>query len=300
MDLFDTSKSILQQLDHPIFDQHECKVFVKRDDLIDTEVSGNKWRKLKYYIEQAEFLKKDGIVTLGGAFSNHILATAAACNKAGLKAVGVIRGEELNAMSNHNLQRCSELGMELEFISRVDYAQSKEDWFKEDLLERHRNFLFVPEGGAGYHGLIGCQELMRELPETVTDIFVAQGTTTTSCGILLGTSDEVTLHVVPVLKGFDSIAEMRPLLYQFCMDNQVVDEYLQRVRVHHSFHEGGYGKSSPELEQFISFCESELELPLDFVYTAKAFKALMSWVLSSEDAQDSEVIFIHTGGLQNG
>ncbi len=298
--MFNTSRSILQQLEHPIFDERNCTVWVKRDDLIDTEVSGNKWRKLKYYIDQAIHLKKDGIVTVGGAFSNHILATASACNKAGLKSVGVIRGEELDDASNANLQRCAELGMKLEFISRLDYADRKEDWFKEDLLERHRNFMFIPEGGAGYYGLIGCQELVKELPETVTDIFVAQGTTTTSCGILLGISDETVLHVVPVLKGFDSIAEMKPILYQFCLDNQLVDEYLQKVQVHDSFHEGGYGKSTPELEQFIEFCEEAFELPLDFVYTAKAFKALMHWVMNSEDAADSEIVFIHTGGLHNG
>ncbi len=298
--MFNTSRSILQQLEHPIFDERNCTVWVKRDDLIDTEVSGNKWRKLKYYIDQAIHLKKDGIVTVGGAFSNHILATASACNRAGLKSVGIIRGEELDAASNTNLQRCAELGMKLEFISRIDYADRKEDWFKEDLLERHRNFMFIPEGGAGYYGLIGCQELVQELPETVTDIFVAQGTTTTSCGILLGISDETVLHVVPVLKGFDSIAEMKPILYQFCLDNQLVDEYLQKVQVHDSFHEGGYGKSSPQLEQFIEFCEEAFELPLDFVYTAKAFKALMHWVMNSEDAVDSEIVFIHTGGLHNG
>ena len=298
--LFDTSKSILQELEHELFDEKNCRVFVKRDDLIDSEVSGNKWRKLKYHLEQAIFLKKYGIVTVGGAFSNHLLAVASACNKAGIRSIGVVRGEELTVDSNPNLKRCAELGMELEFISRLDYADRNEDWFKEDLLEKHRNFLFIPEGGSGYHGLIGCQELVKELPETVTDIFVAQGTTTTSCGILLGISEEVALHVVPVLKGFDSLSEMKPILYPFCLDSDLIDEYLQKVQVHDSFHEGGYGKSSPELEQFIRLCRTEFNLPLDFVYTAKAFRALMHWVLNSPDAYDSEIVFIHTGGLHNG
>jgi len=297
--LFDTSKSILQELHHEWFDEKNCRVFVKRDDLIDAEVSGNKWRKLKYHLEQAHFLKKDGIVTVGGAFSNHLLAVASACHKAGIKSVGVVRGEELTSQSNPNLKRCTELGMELEFISRLDYADRNESWFKDDLLEKHRNFMFVPEGGSGYYGLIGCQELVKELPETVTDIFVAQGTTTTSCGILLGISDETVLHVVPVLKGFDSISEMKPILYPFCLDSNVIDDYLQKVQVHDSFHEGGYGKSSPELEKFIELCRIEFELSLDFVYTAKAFRALMYWVMNSPDAVDAEVVFIHTGGLHN-
>src|SRR6218665_2007544 len=210
--LFDTSTSILQELQSPLFKERNCRVFVKRDDLIDAEVSGNKWRKLKYYLEQARFLKKYGIVTVGGAFSNHLLAVASACNKAGIKSIGIVRGEELTIQSNANLQRCAELGMELEFISRVDYAGRNEDWFKEDVLERHRNFLFVPEGGSGYHGLIGCQELVKELPENYDHIFVAQGTCTTSVGILLGIGGDTQLHCVPVLKGFDSEKEMWPLL----------------------------------------------------------------------------------------
>ena len=298
MDFFDTSRSILQELEHPLFEERNCRVLVKRDDLIDPEVSGNKWRKLKYYIEQAVFLKKDGIVTVGGAFSNHLLATAAACHKAGIRSIGVVRGEELSAESNQNLKRCSELGMELEFISRLDYADRNQDWFKEDLLEKHRNFLFVPEGGSGYHGLIGCQELVKELPAETAHIFVAQGTCTSSSGILLGITGETKLHCVPVLKGFDSEKEMWPLLYSFLMDKDEVSESLKNVQFHFDYHFGGYGKWDQELVDFISFCEKELNLPLDKVYTGKAFKALYDFVLSG-GAYNSTVVFIHTGGLAN-
>jgi len=300
MFLFDTSRSHLQQLELPLFREKNCTVWVKRDDLIDPEVSGNKWRKLKYYIEKALVQKKYGIVTLGGAFSNHLLATAAACNKTGLRAIGLVRGEELSEESNPNLKRCKELGMELYFLSRLDYAERHQEWFKDQIQEDYPNFLFVQEGGAGYHGLIGCQELMEELPETVTDVFVAQGTTTTSCGILLGCNPKQKIHVVPALKGFDALAEMRPLLYQFCMDNELVSEYLQQVVVHPDHHFGGYAKTTPELLEFIETCKTAFDLPLDRVYTAKAFHALIDWVKTSPDANGAEVVFVHTGGLMNG
>lgn len=299
MELFDTSKSVIQELEHPLFSERNCRVLVKRDDLIDTEVSGNKWRKLKYYMEQAVFLKKEGMVTVGGAFSNHLLAVASACNKAGLRSIGVVRGEELTAESNHNLKRCADLGMELEFISRLDYADRNQDWFKEELLEKHRNFLFVPEGGGGYHGLIGCQELVKELPAETGHIFVAQGTCTTSAGILLGLTGKMKLHGVPVLKGFDAEKEMWPLLYSFLMDKDEVAELLKEITVHSDYHFGGYGKWNDELVDFIRYCKEEWNLPLDKVYTGKAFKALYDFVLSGQ-ADHSTVVFIHTGGLVNG
>ena len=110
MELFDTSKSILQEIKLESR-YRNVRLLVKRDDLIHPEVSGNKWRKLKYNIELVLFQKKDGILTFGGAYSNHLLATAAACKLAGLKSIGIVRGEELNANSNENLKRCAELEM---------------------------------------------------------------------------------------------------------------------------------------------------------------------------------------------
>lgn len=118
-DLFDTSRSVVEELTDEGWQRRGIRVLVKRDDLIDKKVSGNKWRKLKYILELAVSQHKTGILTLGGAYSNHLLATAAACSKAGLKAIGLVRGEELTPESNHNLKRCSDLGMQLVFLSRI-------------------------------------------------------------------------------------------------------------------------------------------------------------------------------------
>lgn len=297
--LFDSEQSVLQELHSEEWSRRGIRVLVKRDDLIDEEVSGNKWRKLKYILELAESQHKSGILTVGGAYSNHLLATAAACKKAGFKSMGIVRGEELTPESNHNLRRCKELGMQLVFVSRDEYGERYEKERQEIWKQHYPEFLFVPEGGAMYHGLIGCQEIATEIPEKIDYVFVAQGTTTTSCGLLLGFPEETTLHVVPVLKGFDALAEMRPHLYSFLLDNETLEYYLKRVVVHNSAHFGGYGKMPEELLSFIRECQEKWNLPLDGVYTGKAFWAL-THALQSPEFDRSTVLFVHTGGLRNG
>lgn len=301
MALYSTELSELQELHAKQFVSKNVQVFVKRDDLIDKEVSGNKWRKLNYSIELANYQKKDGILTFGGAFSNHLLATAAACHKSGLKSIGVVRGEELTKDSNANLKRCHELGMQLIFISRVEYQLRNEKITQEEWKEDFPTFLLVPEGGANYHGLIGCQEIIQEIPFECDHIFVAQGTTTTSCGILTALSENTTLHVVPALKGFDALAEMRTLLYPFYIDDELIDDKLKQVVVHSDAHFGGYAKSTPELITFKRAQQHAFNLPLDLVYTTKAFYALLTWIDQLEPSdQLQKIVFIHTGGLLNG
>lgn len=298
MSRFQTERSILQELQFPDWEKRSIRVLVKRDDLIDPYVSGNKWRKLKYIIELALHQQRAGILTLGGAYSNHLLATAAACEQFGLKSIGLVRGEELTAESNENLQRCAAMGMELHFLSRDEYSERYEKERQEIWKQQYPDYLFVPEGGATYHGMIGCQEIWTEINEPIDHVFVAQGTTTTSCGLLLGSDETTTVHVVPALKGFDSLTEMRPLLYQFLIDNELVSEYLNRVVVHSEAHFGGYAKVTDELIEFIGFCKQNFDLPLDRVYTGKAFYALMK-ALESEEFDTKTVLFVHTGGLLN-
>ncbi len=300
MELFDTSKSVLQEIGLNADQFPNARLLVKRDDLIHPEVSGNKWRKLKFTIELVNYQKKDGILTFGGAYSNHLLAVAAACKLAGLKSIGVVRGDELTAESNKNLKRCSELGMELIFASRESYDEREEKSCQEGWKEAHPTYLLVPEGGANYYGMVGCQEIVKELPGKIDHLFVAQGTTTTSCGLLLGSDEETSLHVVPVLKGFDSIAEMRKLLFPFLIDEEIIHEYLERVEVHSEAHFGGYGKWTSELLDFITECKMKFDLPLDKIYTGKAFYATMEWLKDQKFETPQTIVFLHTGGLQNG
>lgn len=294
--LFNTDLSITQQIEHPLFNERTVKVYVKRDDLIDPYVSGNKWRKLKYNLLQLKTLGKNGVLTFGGAYSNHLLATAYAANKAGVKSVGLVRGDELNVNSNETLSNCADLGMELRFLSREEYQKRNDKDYISAIMSEKTDLLFVPEGGANYYGMIGCQEIIKEVDEDFDAVFVAQGTTTTSCGILTSLKNEL-LYVVPVLKGFDSVAEMKKVLLSGGMDLSYVDDVLKNCRVLSEYHFGGYGKYTDELIEFIRDIYQTTGLKLDPIYTGKAFYAMFDQIKSG-NLDGQSVLFIHTGGLQ--
>lgn len=293
----DVKRSILQEITSESLKNRGISLFIKRDDLIDAKISGNKWRKLKYNIALCGSKKKEGILTFGGAFSNHLVATAAACRNANLKSVGFVRGEELTAESNPTLKRCAELGMELVFISREEYALHNDKAFHETIGADYPTFQLVPEGGANYYGMVGCQELLSEIEIMMDHIFVAQGTTTTSCGLVFGSNENQHIHVVPALKGFDSFTEMKALFLQSGIDKEIIDELMERVVVHPDAHFGGYAKFTPELIEFIRMFNNEHGIKLDPVYTGKAMFELMRQ-LESPTFDNTKVLFIHTGGLQ--
>lgn len=293
----DFQKSILQRIHTSEWDYREMEVFVKRDDLLHPEVSGNKWRKLQYNIQQAFHGKFEGIFTFGGAYSNHLLATAFAAKETGLKAIGFVRGDELHKDSNETLRRCSELGMELQFLSREMYVLHSDKQFIDELKLENPGFYSIPEGGGNYYGMVGCQAIWKELPADTDHIFVAQGTATTSCGVLLGMPETTQLHVVPVLKGFDSEATMIRQLQWFLFDEELAQDLVAKVKIHGDFHFGGYAKYTPELLNFIQEVYRSHQLPLDPVYTAKAFFAMDS-VLKDAAFDGQKIIFLHTGGLQ--
>ncbi len=295
--LYSTEKSILQRLEGECFKKHNIQLYIKRDDLIDSEVSGNKWRKLKFNIEQVKALKKEGVLTFGGAFSNHLIATASACHKAGIQSVGIVRGDELNENSNETLRNCSQLGMRLKFVTREEYRLRYDKMYQNELCAEFENHYVVPEGGANFYGMIGCQEVIEEIDIHYDVLLVAQGTSTTSCGLLLGLPDGVKLHVVPALKNYNSIESMRELLNYSIFDEEFTDELLQKVVVHADYHFGGYGNYSMELLHFIQKFYRQFQVPLDQVYTGKAMFALFS-EMEKGNLDNKTIVFIHTGGIQ--
>jgi len=295
--MYNLSNSIVQELTIDSFSQRGIRLLVKRDDLIHEEVSGNKWRKLKYNVELCNARKKSGILTFGGAYSNHLLATASACKQLDVSSIGIVRGDELNKNSNETLRKCSELGMELVFFPRNEYKLRHEKAFIESLSIKYPNYHIVPEGGANYHGMIGCQEIMDEIEDRIDHVFVAQGTSTTSCGIAMSLKENQALHVVPVLKKYNSIAEMKNLFYGSGMDSDSVEFLMSKVIVHDEYHFGGYGKYNTSLLKFISNFYKNQQLKLDPIYTGKAMFALIE-TLKNEIFNNSTVLFIHTGGLQ--
>lgn len=293
----DINQSILQDITTESWKAKGLEVFVKRDDLIHDIISGNKWRKLIYNIEQAQLKKNECIITFGGAFSNHLVATACAAKMHNLKSVGIVRGEELNENSNATLRKCAELGMQLVFVSRELYNLRNDYQWRDELRLEHTNSFIVPEGGSNFYGILGCQEIWNELPKDIDRVFIAQGTTTTSCGLVLGAPEKTKIDCVPVLKGFDSLSEMNTQLATFFLDEETLQDLQEKIIIHDQYHFGGYGKYSPELLVFIQEKYKQLGIKLDPIYTGKAFYAMEEY-LNLESTKNQKVVFIHTGGIQ--
>ena len=291
--------SPLQEIKFPWAVERELTFHVKRDDLIHEAVSGNKWRKLKLNILQSKQLGKTGILTFGGAFSNHLLATAHVCKTEGLKALAIVRGDELNRDSNAVLKQCAEWGMEFRFISREEYHLRDDYEYVNELKDEFSTYYIVPEGGKSFLGIIGCQEIMHEIGEGYDEIWVAQGTCTTSIGLSLGAEGEFLVQAVPVLKNFDTVAEVKKLMSRTGFNAEMTNDVLSRMEVHDTFHFGGYGKTTEELLSFIESIQIQYDIPLDPVYTGKAFYAMVEHYRNSKQTS-RRVLFLHTGGLVAG
>ncbi|WP_251031228.1 1-aminocyclopropane-1-carboxylate deaminase/D-cysteine desulfhydrase [Pedobacter sp. ISL-68] len=260
-------------------------MFVKRDDLIDPYISGNKWRKLKYILAKAKAENKTHLVTFGGPYSNHLVATAAAASRSGLTATAFVRGE---AVKNELLLLCRLFGMKLIFTDRESYRD------KHQLFDRYfasdTQAYFINEGGASVEATIGCAEVIEELVEPYDHIFCAAGTGTTAAGLLMGIQQQqlnTKLHVIPVLKGASfikaEIAHYTPI--------------SNHLELHLDYHFGGYAKTTPELISFIKTFTAKTGLLLDPVYTAKMFYAIQDLAKQEIIGKDEKVLAIHTGGL---
>lgn len=273
---------------------------VKRDDLIDPVISGNKWRKLKYNIERAERNKNEGILTFGGAYSNHLIATAQAAYQFGLKAIGIVRGDELNPTSNETLRSCSKLGMELFFVSRDEYKSRNDKAYQSQLHDQFENYWIVPEGGANYYGAVGCQEIVTELDHTYDHIYVAMGTGTTAAGILSATTSPTIVHGVSSLKGDFLFNEVEKMIWQLIIDDVAIKRYMDRFKLNDRSHFGGYGKTEALLFRLIRSFFEQTGVPLEPIYTGKALFALTRDIAEGRVKHNEQILFIHSGGLQGG
>jgi len=154
--------SPIQEIQNNLLHSKQIKLYIKRDDLIHPQVSGNKWRKLKYNLLAAKKEKQTTLLTFGGAFSNHIYAMAAAGNLFGFKTIGLIRGERIEPL-NPTLAYAEEVGMELHFISRSDYRKKEDLIYQQELSAKFGHFFLIPEGGTNENAIKGCKELVAEV-----------------------------------------------------------------------------------------------------------------------------------------
>ena len=258
---------------------------VLRLDKIHPVVSGNKWFKLKYYLQQAADNEYNCIATFGGAFSNHILAAAYACNREGIKCTGFIRGERPQYYSD-TLLEAQALNMQLEFVSRTAFAD------KQSVVQANPGMYFIPEGGYGKTGARGAAEIMQLVRglSSYNYIVCATGTGTMLAGIANAALPNQQCIGISVLK--NDLSRKNETLAL------VEEQAAGLIRIMHDYHFGGYAKYTPELIEFMNAQWQEHNLPLDFVYTAKALYGVYDMAAKNYFPSHSKILFVHSGGLQ--
>lgn len=272
-----------------LYQQQGVEVDILRLDLIHPGISGNKWFKLSEYLADADRQGKKVLLTFGGAFSNHIAATAAACKESGVRCIGIIRGERAPTLS-HTLQAAEENGMDLYFLSREAYKAKVipkavwDQYAKDDVY-------FIQEGGYGIKGRQGAESILDHCSrERYTHILAACGTGTTLAGLVAAAAPGQTVIGIPVLKNYTAMeAEINALL---------PPELHSRYTLLHDYHFGGYAKHPPALIDFMNRWYEQTGIPSDFVYTGKLFYAVDDLVRQGYFPRGSCILAIHSGGLQ--
>lgn len=263
-------------------------IYVKRDDLIHSYISGNKWRKLKYNLAAVRGGQYAGIVTFGGAFSNHIHATAAAGHYHGFKTVGIIRGEP--DVHNPTLSQATQWGMQLHYVSRSSYREKEASPEVQKVLQYYPNYLLLPEGGSNRLATKGTAETIDEVNQEVdcSHFVVSAGTGATAAGMITRLLPHQHLLVVSALKGDFLQAEI----------NTYLDQPSEQWTLLTDYHRGGYGKTDSALIDFINTFYAKTAIPLDPIYNGKSIWGLADLLNNGGLEDASGICYIHTGGLQ--
>ncbi len=269
------------------------QLLVKREDLNHPFVSGNKWWKLKYNLEEAVRLKKK-ILTFGGAYSNHLYATAAAAFELEIQSIGIVRGE-LTLPLNHTLSFVLEKKMRLEYVSREKYRTKTSAEFVAELNDRFGDFYLIPEGGTNSLAIKGSVEFAQQLKAIGHDyLMLPVGTGGTIAGLILAFEGRNKIIGVSVLKGDFHYDEISHLIQTETRS----DDPYRNWSMLSSYHHGGYGKVTNELLEFMKEMRAVHDMPLDPVYTGKLLWAVMEEVKKGSFARGTTILALHTGGLQ--
>ena len=283
---FNLEHSTNQKIELP--QEYNVELYIKREDKIHPLISGNKYRKLKYNIQEAQKLGHGTLLTFGGAYSNHIAAVAAAGNELRFNTVGIIRGEELIDKINENttLQLAKSKGMQFKFVSRSAYREKERDSFINKLKEEFADFYLVPEGGTNQLAVKGCEEILKAEDANFDYICCAVGTGGTISGLINASKKHQKILGFPVLKG-DFLSTN---ISKFVTKNnwELITDY----------HFGGYAKVNKELIDFINSFNQEYDIPLDPVYTGKLMFGVIKMIEANYFKKNTKILVIHTGGLQ--
>lgn len=273
-----------QTLDLPF----PVQLTVKRLDLIHPQISGNKFFKLKYNLLEAKQQNLNQVLTFGGAYSNHIAATAYAAHYFGFQSIGIIRGEELAKQAfNPTLQTAQDFGMQLHFVSRAEYRLRHEVEYLQQLKQRYPNTLIIPEGGTNQLAIQGTKEILSADDRENYDVIgCAVGTGGTIAGIIESSSDQQHILGFSALKGDFLKHDIQQWTNK--TNWSLTDKYCC----------GGYAKTNSELLQFMQQFEQQYAVPLEQVYTAKMMMGLFDLIQQGNFPVNTRILAIHTGGLQ--
>lgn len=273
--------------------EQSVDLYIKRLDLVNRPIGGNKYYKLKYNLECAHKQGAQMLITFGGAYSNHILAVAQAGDLMQWPTLGIIRGEELGenilkTLSNNSiLKAASQMGMRFEFISRQNYRFKNTCDFLSVLKKKHPKAYILPEGGDNLKAIEGCQEILNKTDHIYDYVAVSMGTGSTFSGMLKSLSYRQCLLGFTALKGA-SFLENKVSRYGLEKKYKIINDY----------HFGGYAKVSDELVNFINSFKECNTIPLDPVYTSKMLYGISDMIQKGAFARQTRLLAIHTGGLQ--
>lgn len=280
----------IQQIKAEFISEKKLTVSILRLDLIHREISGNKLFKLYFFINEAIKSTHKKIITFGGAFSNHLAATAAVCKEYQLSCIGIVNGSK-PAKPSHTLNYCEEMGMQLKFISRKEYYVKDQPHFIENLKQVYGDFIMIPEGGCSNEGMDGAALISNYYQQqSFTHICCAVGTGTTLAGLVKSSKQEQKIIGICAAKNIEEIENKINILLGTATKNNY--ELLQ------DSHLGGFAKKAPALFDFMNQFFKDHAIPLDFVYTAKMMSGVYDLIHKNYFTKGSKIICIHTGGLQ--
>ena len=292
----------IKKLNHPLFKERKLDVYAKLDYLNHPQIQGNKWHKLKGQFLQMQRHGYSEILTFGGAYSNHIAATAAACQAQSIRVTAIIRGDELANHPekwSHTLHTARQNGMQFEFVSRADYRKRHQDEYLQSLQQRYPNAWIVPEGGSNPAALIGLAKLAKDIEQQLpqwTDLILPVGTGGTLAGLSRALSPINTVGHTRTLHG---ICALKDVEHQSALIQTLIAQAPHcHYRLCDEFVDKGYGKESNTLKQFRHQFEQQFDLPLDPIYNNKSAYGMMQLIQRNHFAKGATLLWLHTGGLQ--
>lgn len=287
--------SPLQKINLPALEEAEIQCYIKRDDLLDSEFQGNKYRKLKYNLQYAIDQGYEEIVSFGGAYSNHLHALSFIPELSSLKVTVYVRGE-INDPENKTLHQARLKGIRLISLPRNEYRRRSEVEFQRHIMQTHPNGYLVPEGGTNelaVKGVIECgNEIREQLGEEPDYCLVPVGSGGTLSGLVQCFSSHCQVIGVAAFRGSESIDQIRQVVLSLSGSTPSNWEILSH------FHFGGFAKMTHSLFDFICDFQTETGILLDPIYTSKMVFAFTSLVVQGFFEKGSKVVLIHTGGVQ--